>query len=951
MEGYLVCVVCILLMCCPQLSVTEENTWIEVEYDIVEEQPPSTVVGNLSANARFADQGGQGQGSLQFSFLPQSSQFQQYFTIAGKHGLLTTNTVIDRDDTCAQSMQCDMLLDVGVLNANRDFKIMKVTVHVNDINDNAPAFPKDTIALSISETALPGVSFVLPPAWDPDSGRYGVQSYRLSTRTDKFSLNVSHGADGTVDIRLILREKLDREAESSHTLEVVATDGGTPALSGTVTVKITVTDANDNSPQFEQPSYEIRVREDVGLGDVILKVKASDPDDGANADIIYSLASQTQNVNNGVKVFTIRNNTGEILLNRKLDYETQTAYHLLVTAKDKGPDAIPTQARVVIYVADVNDHSPTITVNALTSTGNVEIPENSDPGVFVAHVSVEDSDSGPNGEVTCILSTGPFELKQIYRKVYKVVTTARFDREEHASYVITLACHDDGTPVLRSSREILISVLDVNDHSPVFTQDVYSATLRENTSLGHPVVQVNASDADSGENARISYTILGDPTDTFQIHGDTGMIATNAAINYETMHNVKFTVMATDHGMSPRSSTATVVLNIMDVNDEVPRFYHGSYSFTVRENRLPGAEVGTVGATDADSPPYNDIVYSLSSNDPDSDSFKVDAISGRITTRKTLDREYKVSHKLVIFASNPGFPHTTSSVVVTVLVADVNDNAPTILFPNNTSNTVNVPYGAPVGFVFTKIVAMDVDTVKNARLIYAIAKTSKEGLFHIDPSSGAISIKSNLLWSSGSDLEVLITVSDQGFPPKTSSADLYIIVNKSFVYPGGNELYGGVVETEGNTPRLNQNQTVLISLGIVTFLLVTILIVAIILVRRRRYKEEEETTAPTGRDQNNFFIHGPAVKATNTEIVDNDTLPESDSQESGVYSEESGDKGVKEVKFINNISGGILVKGSPDVSILKFKVGGLRYTLPPLCCLGVLPLAANAWLEFTPHGL
>ena len=945
---------CMLLTFCAFAITTTlgQDSSIRVEYSIVEESPPNTRVGNLSAHTHFKNQPLTGQQSRQFSFLPQSSRFQQFFTIDETHGVLRTNSVIDRDvASCERSMKCDMPLDVAVIGPDREFQIMKVTVHIEDINDNAPAFSSDTIELPISETALPGVSFVLPQAWDPDSGKFGVQSYRLVTQTDKFSLNVSLGTDGTVDMRLVLREKLDREERAFYTLEVVATDGGVPALTGTLTVEVQVNDANDNSPVFQQPSYEVRVREDTVVGDVILQVLASDPDIGPNADVVYSLASPTPNANPGLLIFAIRNTTGELVLQKPLDYEAQTAYHLLVTAKDRGPNAIPTQARVVVIVVDVNDHAPTISVNALTATGNAEIAENTDPGVFVAHVSIEDKDSGPSGEVQCVLSSGPFELRQLYRNVYKVIALSSFDTETQSTYVITLACHDNGTPPLRTSKDIYVNILDVNDHAPVFTQDVYSATLRENTSVGARVVQVNASDGDSGDNARLTYSILrqgglddaatgtgnagttGSGVRWFRIDPDTGVISTNGVLDYESMHKARLEVVAVDHGDPPRSSTAAVVVNIVDVNDEPPLFYLTSYSFSLNENSPANSELGAVLATDKDSEPFNDIMYILSTGDPDSEPFEVDSQTGMITTKRVLDREYKPSYNLMIFAGNPGYPKMTSSVQVTVLITDINDNAPTIIFPNNTSNTVNIPYGAPEGYIFTKVVAMDVDAGANAKLNYAIAKTSTPGLFEIDGSSGAVSIKSHDLWSAGEYLDMLITVSDQGTPPKTSSIEMFIVVNKSVVYPGRKDLYPGSDLNEdplartrggsGGVGSLNQNQTVLISLGIVTVLLVTILIVAIILVRRRKYKDDDEDAAAAdgAHGQNNFLKVTPTVKANSGEYVDNDTLPEShDSQESGVYSEESGDRGIKDVKFINNISGGILVKGGPQVSVVSNKV-------------------------------
>ncbi len=413
--------------------------------------------------------------------------FRDFFHIETKSGILRTAKVIDRDAICPHEPTCPIPLNIMV-QPGQYFQIIKITINVIDKNDNRPIFPQSDMSLSISETTAPGSKFALPRAEDDDSGTYSVQRYHLVSGSDAFGLQVTNSSFGGMDIHLVVKEKLDREAADSYQMEVVAMDGGVPPKSGVMRLSVSVIDANDNNPMFDNYTYEVNVPENFPPGKTILKLHASDPDSGANGQIFYRLAENTLNMYGDM--FGVDAHTGELYLKSALDFEKTQTYSLTVTARDQGPNSLPAYAKVILRVEDVNDHTPTITVNALTASGLVEVSEDAPIGTFVAHVSVVDNDAGPSGDIQCQMKSGQFELQQLYQTEFKIVTAALFDRERQDVYRLNLECKDNGQPPQNTVERIVVSVQDANDNAPTFSQQVYSVKMREGNAIGAFIVQV-----------------------------------------------------------------------------------------------------------------------------------------------------------------------------------------------------------------------------------------------------------------------------------------------------------------------------------------------------------------------------------------------------------------------------------------------------------------------------
>ncbi|NWR66027.1 PCDGA protein, partial [Bucorvus abyssinicus] len=354
-----------------------------------------------------------------------------------------------------------------------------------------------------------------------------------------------------------------------HELVLRASDGGEPSRTGTVRIRVSVLDANDNAPVFSLEEYTVRVPEDVPVGSTLVTVTATDGDEGIYGYVKYSLKIATDLSS---EIFKLNAETGAITLVRSLDFEEGDAYEMEVQARDGG--GLFDTAKVSIIVTDVNDNAPELTVSSSVTT----ISEDAPPGTVVALLHVQDRDSGANGEVRCSLDGGlPFRLRSSQGSYYSVVTSRELDREAVSEYNVTVRAADGGSPALWSSAVLSLRVLDVNDNAPVFSEERYSARLAENNAAGALVLTVRATDADWGQNARVRYRVLegrvrGAPLSSYvSVQAETGALYALRSFDYEEVRELALWVRAEDGGAPALSSNVSVRLVIVDENDNAPQ--------------------------------------------------------------------------------------------------------------------------------------------------------------------------------------------------------------------------------------------------------------------------------------------------------------------------------------------------------------------------------------------
>ncbi len=838
--------------------VTCQQPQIQRTYSISEELEKGAFVANIKQDANLQGKYTQEElDQVKFRFL---STPDLDFTLDENSGFIWTGQRIDRDEVCPRAMACTFTLDIVVLipESMRFLEIIKISLEVVDLNDNGPEFPEPAISHRVSESAMPGSSFVIPTAIDPDSGDFGIQGFELWPADSKFDLQMKSKVDGSVELRLVLREQLDREKESSYDLKVIAFDGGTPPKTGSMDIHIEVQDTNDNEPIFTNSTYEVTVPENVPLQSTILKVTAFDLDTGVNGAIVYAFSTQTQAAYG--HLFGIKNHTGEIYVRDVLDFEQGSVYHLSVMAHDQGPDSVPADATVIVRVQDINDNSPQITVNTLAATGTevAEISEDSAPETFVAHLTVADPDSGPNGRFSCTLKDNHFRLDQMYFGEYKIVNVAPLDREVRQTYNLAVTCKDEGMPSQLSIKHIQVTVVDVNDNPPVFKEEIYSARIPENNLVGAFVLQVNATDEDIGDNAKIKYSLEDEVRDLMYIDQRSGTIMAKVSFDYEQIQDIAFMVTATDSGEPPLSASTRVLVSIIDLNDEIPQFSQESYSFAVNENEPEGTEVGAVHAVDLDSEPYNEFEFSLVPN-PGSmvNLFNIDPETGVITTRAVLDREETPVYQLIVSANDVEDPSMSSTATVSIYVSDTNDNSPTFEFPSQGNNTIQMSNLAHLGYEIIPVKAVDRDISRNGNLTYEFYKGNEEGNFNIDSLTGVISVARSLKLIEYQVFELVIVARDHGAPQMAAMTNLNIVVNKSIPFP-----------YTKNSSLIGPNTTIVVSLTCISVVIVLVLIIAIVVIKRQdRSKKSQKyvealkvlSAKESGKDGEGPIQNGPTT--------------------------------------------------------------------------------------------
>ncbi|XP_036846220.1 protocadherin beta-16 isoform X29 [Oncorhynchus mykiss] len=637
----------------------------DLSYSIPEEMKHGSVIGNLAKDLGLDAKRLSGRKAR----LDMDGSRQRYCDINVNTGDLIVAETIDREELCGPKVTCSLKYELVL---EKPLELHRITVQIQDINDNSPRFPNARIDLEIRESADKGARYPLDEPHDSDIGLNGIQSYSLE-RNAYFILDVQTSSDGGKYGELVLEKELDREQQQEVTLLLTAVDGGTPQRSGTVVIHVTVLDANDNKPVFSQTVYKVGLPENSPTGTVVVAVSASDEDEGANGEVSYEFNRISDKA---AKLFSIDKNTGEIKVQGPIDYEENTEYEVRVQAKDGS--GLAGNAKVMIEITDLNDNAPVILIKSF----NNHIPENVLPGTEVGIINVQDEDSEGNRQVRCSIQQNvPFKLNPSIKNYYSLITTGELDREIISDYNITITATDEGSPPLSSSMTIHVSVSDVNDNPPVFEEQSYSAYVTENNKPGSSICSVTARDQDWRQNGTVVYSLLpsgvnGVLVSSFlSINGDTGVIHAVRTFDYEQFRSFKVHVVARDNGSPPLSSNVTVNIFITDENDNSPQILYpapaGNSLMTemVPKAALAGSLVSKVIAVDADSGQNAWLSYHImKSTDPG--LFTIALHSGEIRAQRDISESDSMKQNLVISVNDNGQPTLSTTCNVYLLISD-----------------------------------------------------------------------------------------------------------------------------------------------------------------------------------------------------------------------------------------------------------------------------------------
>ncbi|XP_077428067.1 protocadherin-18a isoform X1 [Vanacampus margaritifer] len=643
-----------------------------LRYQIYEEQKVGSVIARLKDDV--ADVLAKLPSSVSLRFRAMQRGSSSFLTVREQDGEISIKSRIDREKLCEKNLNCSIQFDVLTL-PTEHLQLFHVEVEVLDINDNAPQFARAIIPIEISESASVGARIPLDSATDPDVGENSLYSYALEPN-NFFNIEIQSRTDGAKYAEMVVLRELDREVRSSYELQYTAFDRGVLSRTGTTLLKINVADSNDNSPIFDKSSYVINLPENAPVGTLLIDLNATDADDGTNAKIVYSFSSHVSP--KIMETFKINPDSGHLTLISRVDYEAANSYDIDVQAQDMGPNSMPAHCKILVKVVDVNDNKPDISINIMSSQGNGDaayISEAAPLDTFVALVRVEDLDSGLNGEVECKLhGQGYFKLQKTYENNYMILTNVSLDREKRSEFSLTVVAEDKGTPSLSTIKHFTVHVTDENDNPPHFEKGQFEIFKSENNAPGAYLTSIMAADPDLDVNGQVIYSILdtsvhGSPISTYvTVDPSNGAIYALRTFDREDVSRISFVVQAKDDGKPPLFSNATIVLNILDENDNppvivIPQLWNFSADVPVSKFTEAGHLVTSVSATDRDTGINSELVCSIVSGNEEG-FFIIDPRTCEIHANASLENFPREHAELTVVVRDQGSESLSAKAVL-----------------------------------------------------------------------------------------------------------------------------------------------------------------------------------------------------------------------------------------------------------------------------------------------
>ncbi|XP_036798695.1 protocadherin gamma-A3-like isoform X24 [Oncorhynchus mykiss] len=624
---------------------------------------------------------------------------------------------------------------------------------------------------------------------------------------------------------LLIKERVDREALCGQTTPCALDfqiSLENPMELYPVTVEIT--DINDNAPSFKKAERRVEISESAVIGSKFVLEKAVDPDIGLNSLQTYSL-KPTDNFILKLHSQADGSKKVEMVLQKPLDREKHEHMSLLLTALDGGKPQMSGTMQIHVTVLDANDNAPVFTKTIYTAT----ITENSQKGTVVTTVSASDADKGTNGEVSYLISNSMDSGSELFHinADGDLILDGPIDYEKARNYQIDIEAIDNGG--LSDSSKIIIDVIDVNDNSALINLISKSGSIPEDSRLYTVIAMMSVNDPDSENNGKVHCGINENVPFTIKSTSNAFYsLVTDSDLDRERASEYNISVTCSDEGVPSLSSSVTLTLQISDVNDNAPVFERSSYEAYIIENNTPGLSIFTVKARDADWNQNARVSYILEDSSvngvPVSSYVSVSADSGVIHAVRSFDYEQIKDFQFRVKAQDGGSPPLSSNVTVKIMIQDQNDNAPQVLYPVQTSSSLvaeMVPRSADVGYLVTKVVAVDVDSGQNAWLSYKLQKATDRALFEVGLQNGEIRTIRQVNDKDVVKQRLTVVVEDNGQPSRSATVNVNVAVADSFP-----EVLSEFTDFT-HDKEYNDNLTfyLVLALAVVSFLFITCLVV------------------------------------------------------------------------------------------------------------------------------
>lgn len=713
--------------------------------DVNEATSIGTIVYTVTGNSATASK----------TFSIQSGNDANKFSINAYTGAVYLLNKLDRETTASYT------LTMRITDAiSWTFEEATLTVHVLDANDVKPAFTNDFFNIPIVENLAPNTEIISLAATDTDLGLNAELTYHI--------LNGDPGGDFLLNAagKLVLNSALNSETTSSYTLIVTAEDGGTPALTGTTTCYITISDFDEFPTEFLSTApggiYSQSLSEGTPIGSKVFTVSAQDLD--TSATISYSITAG----NDGS--FIIDQNKGGIFLSKLLDRETTASYSLTIQANNGLGGS--TTATMNIQVTDENDNQPQFT----PSVGTFNVDENEALGAMITTIVCSDADDGVNANLLYKITGGntgnAFRLDGLALEV-----NSALNFETTSQYIIVVEAKDQGTPPRSSSTSIIIGV------NPIYPEPSYIAgtdtlNIIESTDLGIIIYDCDATkdgavEGTTGAPADLKYTIQsGNTNGKFFIDPYSGEIQVVGSLDREATASYSLLIRAENRNDAAKTDFLVLTINLNDVNDIVPIFGSAEYLFSVDETVTTNTLVGTIVATDNDEGTNSAITYTITAGENNA-HFSLDPATGVIKSNSVLDASTQSLYYLTVSALDGGSPSLTGTSKVKITVNDINNQSPAFSQPLYSLSLSELTAVSDVIFPFR---ATDGDTGPNRILTYSIGSGNGDFRFQIDPATGDLTLAGILDRETTDNYLLVIRATDSGLPINTGTTSLTIVI-------------------------------------------------------------------------------------------------------------------------------------------------------------------------------
>lgn len=555
--------------------------------------------------------------------------------------------------------------------------------------------------------------------------------------------------------------ELDEEQRDEFKFNVVATDNGQEIKhSSKAAVVIKLIDYNDNPVRFRQSQHDVKINENSLAGTVLQRFEVNDRDfsnftGGANEDSnvdFYIISGDLHSQ------FAINKHSGELYIAKSLDRESIDLYQLVILVTDgKFIDT----ANITVIVQDSNDNPQICLKYRYRETLREDVEINH----YILNVLYQDADEPSNTHLRFYLTGNGADHFHLDEHTGKLHTAQPLDRETQPKYILTAFVQDRDNFGWECSSIIEITLIDVNDEKPTFTNEMYNVFVPEDAEIGSLVTKVLAIDRDKGKNRKIRYSFVDSYRNHFKIEAESGIVTLLKPLDREEKALYNLTLKATDMGEPSLSSTTTLIVSVQDINDSPPVFTNNHYAAEISESEPIGTSIVKLLATSNDIGVNAEITYIFVGGN-DLKKFSIDRNSGVVSLADTIDYERSKDYFLTVQATDGGQPPLSTLATLNISITDANDNEPIFV---QTSYEARIREDAELGDKILQVRAIDLDSNENGKIRYSIERGDKHNQFNIEAETGYISVANELDRESISNYILEVVARDNGMPELSSS--------------------------------------------------------------------------------------------------------------------------------------------------------------------------------------